>query len=143
MTVGRQTTKTMIVPVDEVNLASLKAISYARSMSPNVVALHVTDDVEAGEKLREIWESKVLDVPLLLISSPYRSFIVPIISYLDALQVSDPEGNVSVVLPEYRTSLPWQGWLHNQSSRRLRSALLDRPNTVVVDVPYHLGDSPT
>jgi hypothetical protein len=82
-------------------------------------------------------------VPLLLISSPYRSFIVPIISYLDALQANDPDSNVSVVLPEYRTPLPWQGWLHNQSSRRLRSALLDRPNTVVVDVPYHLGDTAT
>ena len=77
---------------------------------------------------------------MLLISSPYRSFIVPIISYLDAMQASEPDSNVTVVLPEYRTPYPWQGWLHNQSSRRLRSALLDRPNTVVVDVPYHLEE---
>jgi hypothetical protein len=137
----RQTSQTMVVPVDEVNLATIRAISYARSMSANVIALHVTDDVEVGEKLREVWEQRVLDVPLLLISSPYRSFIVPIISYLDALQSSDPGTNVTVVLPDYRTPFPWQGWLHNQSSRRLRSALLDRPNTVVVDVPYQLAEA--
>lgn len=143
MMISRQTSKTMIVPVDEVNLATLKAIGYARSMSPNVIALHVTDDVEVGERLRTQWEAQVLDVPLLLISSPYRSFIVPIISYLDAMQTSEPDSNVTVVLPEYRTPFPWQGWLHNQTSRRLRSALLDRPNTVVVDVPYHLGEPVT
>jgi amino acid transporter len=140
MMMSRQNSKTMIVPVDEVNLAALKAIGYARSMSPNVIALHVTDDVEVGERLRRQWEAQVLDVPLLLISSPYRSFVVPIISYLDALQSSEPDSNVTVVLPEYRTTFPWQGWLHNQTSRRLRSALLDRPNTVVIDVPYHLGE---
>ena len=63
MTLGRQNSKTMIVPVDEVNLATLKAIGYARSMSPNVVALHVTDDVEVGERLRTQWDAQVLDVP--------------------------------------------------------------------------------
>jgi hypothetical protein len=137
----RQTSRTLIVPVDEVNLATLKAIGYARGLSQNVIALHVTDDIAVGERLRDEWEQRVLDVPLILISSPYRSFIVPIISYLDALQASDPDNSVTVVLPEYRTPFPWQGWLHNQTSRRLRSALLDRPNTAVVDVPYHLGEA--
>ena len=83
----------------------------------------------------------MLDVPLILINSPYRSFTVPILSYLDALQSSEPDRNVAVVLPEYRTPFPWQAWLHNQTSRRLRNALLDRPNTAVVDIPYHLGET--
>ena len=81
----------------------------------------------------------MLDVPLLLISSPYRSFIVPIFPTWTPCS-PQTDSNVTVVLPEYRTPFPWQGWLHNQTSRRLRSALLDCPNTVVVDVPYHLGE---
>ena len=131
-----RTARTMIVPVDEVNLAVIKAIRYSRSMSSSVIALHITDDIEEGEHLRESWESTLPDVPLVLINSPYRSFVVPFISYLDALSSSDPSGSVTVVLPEYRTAFPWQGWLHNQSARRLRHVLLDRPNTVVVQVPY-------
>ena len=129
----------VLVPVDELNRAVLRTVDYARSISPNVTALHITDDLERGHRLRREWEQTVLDVPLLIIDSPYRSFVAPVLSYVDALDKSDPGQYVTVVLPEFRTAWPWQRWLHNQSARRLRNALLDRPHTVVVEVPYHLA----
>ena len=78
-----------------------------------------------------------LDVPMVIINSPFRSFVAPVISYIDALDRADPGQYVTVVLPEYRTAW-WQAILHNQSSRRLKNALIDRPNTVIIEVPYHL-----
>jgi hypothetical protein len=108
-------------------------------MSPNVTALHVTDDLERAQRLRQEWESMVLDVQLVIIDSPYRSFVAPVLSYIDALDRSDPGQYVTVVLPEFRTAWPWQRWLHNQSARRLKNALLERPNTVITEVPYHLA----
>jgi hypothetical protein len=81
----------------------------------------------------------VLDIPLRIIHSPYRSFVAPLLHYVELLDRADPGQYVTVVMPEFRTRWPWQGFLHNQSSRRLKNALMDRPNTVIVEVPYHLG----
>ncbi|MBI5289786.1 MAG: APC family permease [Chloroflexi bacterium] len=133
----------VLVPVDEINRAVLRTVDYARSISPNVTALHVTDDVEEANELRREWESRVLDVQLVVIDSPYRSFVRPVLSYVDALDRADPGQYVTVVLPEFRTPWPWQRFLHNQSARRLKNALVERPNTVIVEVPYHLaGNGP-
>jgi hypothetical protein len=137
--VGTRQRQTVLVPVDEINQAVLQTIAYARTISPNVAALHVTDDLETARQLRDEWESTILDVELVIIDSPYRSFVAPVISYIDALNRSDPGQYVTVVLPEFRTAWPWQRFLHNQSARRLKNALLDRPNTVVTEVPYHLA----
>lgn len=130
----------VLVPVDEINLATLRTVEYARTVSQNVTALHITDDLDRGHELRSAWERSVLDVPLVLIDSPYRSFVAPVLSYVDALDRADPGQYVTVVLPEFRTAWPWQRWLHNQSARRLKNALAERPNTVIIEVPYHLGD---
>ena len=129
----------VLVPVDELNRAVLRTVDYARAISPNVTALHITDDLERGYELRDEWEAAVLDVPLVVITSEYRSFVAPMISYIEALDKKDPGQYVTVVLPEFRTAWPWQRYLHNQSARRLRNALLDRPNTVIAEVPYQLG----
>jgi hypothetical protein len=129
----------VLVPVDEINQAILRTVDYARSISPNVTALHITDDMEAGHELRDDWHQRVMDVEMVLINSPYRSFVRPVLSYIDALDRADPGQYVTVVLPEFRTAWPWQRYLHNQSARRLKNALMERPNTVIVEVPYHLG----
>lgn len=135
---GKLHKQAILVPVDSLNRVVLRTIDYARSLSPHVTALHVTDDIDSGQELRRQWESAVLDIPLLLINSPYRSFVAPVLSYIDALDKADPGQYVTVVLPEYRAAYPWQRWLHNQSAQRLKKALLDRRNTAVVEVPYHL-----
>ncbi len=129
----------MLIPVDEINQAVLRTVAYARSLSPNVTAMHITDDMERGQELRREWESAVLDVPMVIINSPYRSLVRPVVSYVDALDRADPGQYVTVVLPEYRTRWWWQRLLHNQSAHRLKSALIERPNTVVIQVPYHLA----
>ena len=61
------------------------------------------------------------------------------LSYVDALDQADPGQYITVVLPEFVTAWPWQRWLHNQSARRLKKALTERPGTVIIEVPYHLA----
>ncbi len=129
----------VLVPVDEIDRAVLRTVDYARTVSPNVTALHITDDVDEGQRLRREWESTVLDVPMVIIDSPYRSFVAPVVSYIDEIEKAEPGQFVTVVLPEFVTAWPWQRWLHNQSARRLRSALLERPHIVIIEVPYHLA----
>ncbi|HXH21343.1 MAG TPA: APC family permease [Dehalococcoidia bacterium] len=136
---GRQVRQTVLVPVEGLDLAVLKLIDYATSLTSSVIAIHVTDDMEAGKRLKAEWESTVVDVPLVVISSPYRSLVAPILSYLDAMDRSDGRQIVSVLLPEIRTGLPGTGWLHNQTARRLKKALLSRPGTAIIELPYDLS----
>jgi amino acid transporter len=128
----------VLVPVDELNQAVGRTVEYARTISENVTALHVTDDVEEAEELRQQWEEAIPEVPIVIIESPYRSFIAPILAYIDALDHSYPGETVTVVLPELVPSHFWQGILHNQSSIPLKRVLLSRPNTVVIGIPYRL-----
>jgi amino acid transporter len=130
--------QTVLVPVEGIDKAVLRTLAYARSISANTTAIHVTDDREAGERLRRQWEESVLDVPLVIVESPYRSLVEPILAYVDALDRKQPEQVITVVLPEFITHRFWHRFLHNQLSLRLKRALINRPNTVVVDVPYHL-----
>jgi amino acid transporter len=136
---GRSEKHVALVPIDEINLATLRSIDYARTISPRVIALHVTDEMSQAVDFRRQWEGTVLDVPLVIIDSPYRSFVAPVLAYMDARDQTSQF--VTVILPEFRTRWPWQRWLHNQSARRLKNALMERPNTVIVEVPYHLASS--
>ncbi len=134
--------QSILVPVRTLNRAAVRALSYARSISSDVTALHVTDDVHDAQtaKLREQWEHWAGGVPLSIIESPYRSFTQPVLSYIDAIEDRDPETLVTVVLPEFVPRHWWQTVLHNQDALRLKAALLFRKDTVVIDVPQHYDD---
>lgn len=128
----------VVVPVPSLDRAIARTLSFARSISGRVVAVHITDDPAAGEALRERWESWAGDVPLVVLESPYRSLIPPLLAYLDALQEQDPDATMVVVISEIVPRHFWEYMLHGQTSLRLKAALYFRRKTVVVDVPYHL-----
>jgi len=132
--------QTVLVPVRSLNRAVVRALSYARSITGDVTALHVTDSLEETDKLREQWDQWAGDVPLVVIESPYRSFTQPILSYIDAVEDHDPETLITVILPEFMPSHWWQAPLHNQDALRLKAALLFRKDTVVTDVPQHFDE---
>ncbi|HXH21282.1 MAG TPA: APC family permease [Dehalococcoidia bacterium] len=137
-TAAKRVQPIVLVPIEEIDLAALRTVAYARSLSQNAVAIHVSDSRESAEALHRRWEESVPDVPLVIVESPYRSLVEPIIAYLDRVERTQPNAMITVVLPEFITHRPWQQFLHNQLSQRLKKALMDRPNTVIVEVPYHL-----
>lgn len=134
---------TFIVPISGLNAVTRTALSYARSLSTNVYAVHLVEgeDPEETERFTAKWREMLpnTDVNLVIIESPYRSLIGPLLSYIDALDLQSPDDTVTVVLPEFLPARPWEYLLHNQSALRLKAALLFRKNTVVADVPYLLG----
>jgi hypothetical protein len=79
-------------------------------------------------------------VPLVIVESPYRALLPPLLAYIDALDRQDPRRPITVVLAEFVPRRPWEYLLHNQTALRLKLHLFFRPNTIVVDVPYHLLD---
>lgn len=130
--------QTVLVAVGDLNKAVLPALAYARSLSPNVRAVHVTDDLKKVERLRRKWEGWAKDIPLVVIEAPYRDWTTPLLSYVDSFTHEEQGAPVTVVVPEFVPSHWWQNLLHSQAAFRLKMALLARENVVVVDIPYHL-----
>ena len=128
----------VIVPVDEINRITMGAIGLAREVSPLVTAVHVSDDRQSAEALRLRWEASVPDVPLLVIESPYRAFVAPMVALVRQLQESRPRQRITFVLPAFSTRHWWERLLHNRDAIRLRGALRETGNVSVVDFRYDL-----
>jgi amino acid transporter len=130
----------VVIPVNGINRAVVQAVNFGRTMSPDLRAVFVTDDREVGEALRLRWERQVPGVPLVIVESPYRAVISPILAYLDVLDQAwppDKEAPITiVVLPEYVARHWWDRLLYNQTAKRLKEAILGREHTVIADVPY-------
>jgi amino acid transporter len=133
----------VVIPVNGVNRTVVQAVNFGRTLARDVRAVFVTDSPEEGEAMRERWERQIPDVPLVIVESPYRAVISPVVAYLDVLDQAwppDREAPVTiVVLPEYVARHWWDRVLYNQTAKRLKAALLGREHTVVADVPYRRG----
>ena len=130
----------VVVPVNGINRAVIQAVTFGRTMSRDIRAVYVTDDPEAGTALRERWERQIPGVPLVIVESPFRAVIQPVVAYLDVLDQAwppDKEAPITiVVLPEYVARHWWERLLYNQTARRLKAALVGREHTVIADIPY-------
>jgi hypothetical protein len=121
-----------------VNRASLGAIEYARSLSRDVIAVQVNVDGEDPQKLTAQWESWVEDVPLVILNSPYRSILRPLLQFIEEVENFRGDDIVTVLMPEFVPAHWWQRLLHNQNGLILRGALSFKPNVVVTSVRRHL-----
>ncbi len=134
-----------IVPIAELDRASVQSLAYARSISPQVVAAHVAIEPEAVEAVRAKWRkiqhpgTPEDEMKLVIIESPYRSLISPLLAYIDAMQDLHPDQTLTVILPEFVVAHWWEYPLHNHTAWRLKMALLARPGIVVTNIPQHLS----
>jgi amino acid transporter len=136
----------VIVPVPGINRAVVQAINVARSVAPDVRAVLISDEPDQAAQVRERWQRQLPEVPLVVVESPYRALVGPLLAYLDVLDRSWPlekDAPITfVVIPEFVARTWWERILYNQSAKSLRSALVGRPHTVVVNVPYRREDEP-
>ena len=130
-------THIMVVPIARINAITRQTIDYARSITPRVTAVHVAGDEESISDLQRQWEQENPGVSLVIIESPYRSLVGPLVDYIDGVRNRYPTAVLTVVLPEYVPNHWWEQILHNQTALRIKAALLFRPGIVVTSVPYH------
>jgi amino acid transporter len=128
----------VIVPVARLDRPARQAIAFANSISAHPTAVHITNDPHDAEEMRERWPDWAGQTELVVVESPYRALIGPLLRYMDALQAQDPRRPIVVVLSEFVPRHWWEQLLHNQTSLRLKLRLFGRRNTIVADVPYHL-----
>ncbi len=129
----------VLVPIGSLQRAVVKALRYASTMSTDVRAVYVEIDPSLTKTLRDQWAEWGQGVELVVLASPYRSLMEPLLEYIEGVQASDPRGYVTVILPEFVPRRLWQHLLHNQHALLIKGALLFKPNVVVTSVPFHLG----
>jgi hypothetical protein len=129
---------TVIVPISGVQRAVAEALDYAATLSDDVRAVYVDVDPAATEQLRKYWQTFSPRVPLVALESPFRSLMEPLLEYIEKVSEEQPEGFVTVVLPEFVPARWWHHLFHNQRALLIKGALLFKPNTVVTSVPFHL-----
>ena len=129
----------VVVPVSGIHRGVVSALQYAKSLSPRVEAIYVDLDVEQTEALRLKWGLWAGGTDLVILDSPYRSILRPLMEYIDGLERQHPDAQITVVLPQVVPARWWHNLLHNQTAWFIKGALLFRKRVIVItDVPLHL-----
>jgi amino acid transporter len=127
-----------LVPIDDVNYASLRAMSFARTICDDIIVLHIATDVDRVEKVRQRMRSYAPDLKLVVVESPLRTIIRPMVTYVEALHKQHPDSFISIVVPEFIPARGWERFLHNRTADQLTKAFRKHQDVAVILVPYQL-----
>jgi amino acid transporter len=129
----------VILPISGVHQGSLAALNYARLLSDDVTAVFVSVDSEESEKIRKKWEIWGEGVRLVILDSPFRLLLEPLMEYIQEIAARrQPNEMITIVVPQFVPRRWWQNLLHTQTATWLRFALLFKPGIVITDVPYQV-----
>ena len=129
----------VILPIGGVHQGSIEALHYARLLSYDVTAVHVSIDADETEKIKNKWAVWGEGTRLTILDSPYRVMLEPLLGYIEELVAQrQPNERITIVVPQFVPSRWWHNLLHMQTATFLRLALLFRKNIVVTDVPYQI-----
>ncbi len=132
-----------VIPVSHINRGTVAAVSFARRMARSVMGVHVELTEGDGKELAEEWERLWPRIPLYIISTPYRSVTEPLLKFLEEMDRKHNGESTAVVLPAFVTAKWWQAALHNQTTWRIRQAVIDASRRtgkerMIIEVPYLL-----
>jgi len=130
----------VILPISGVHQGTLAALRYARALSQDVTAVHVSIDPVEADKVRQKWETWGDGIRLVILDSPYRLLLEPLLSYVEEIAAQrQPNELITIVVPQFVPKRWWHNLLHTQAAMTLRLALLFKPGITVTDVPYHVN----
>lgn len=130
----------VIMPLSGVHQGTLEALRYARRLSDDITAVHVSIEPDETEKVSQKWETWGEGVRLVILESPYRLFIEPLLEYIEMIAANrQPDETITIVVPQFIPSQPWHNLLHTNTANLLRSELLSKPGIIITDVPYQVA----
>jgi len=132
-----------VVLVANLLAPTLRALAFAQATAPATLrAITVAAQEDADDPLAQAWRERGVPVQLVVIESPYRETVRPVLRYVRHLRREHPGDVISIVIPEYVVGHWWQNVLHNQTALRLKTRLLFEPAVTVTSVPWVLGNEP-
>jgi amino acid transporter len=139
---ARQTRHRVFMPVSGIHQGALEALRYAKLLSDDVTAVHVSIDPEETEKVHKKWKAWGEGTRLVILDSPYRLMLEPLLDYLeDIIENRQANETITIVVPQFIPSQRWHNALHMRTADVLRQELLSKHGVVVTDVPYHVHDA--
>ena len=131
----------VIMPVSGVHQGTLAALRYARMLSDDVTAVHVTIEPAESEKVRQKWETWGEGVRMVVLESPYRLFLEPLLAYIaDIARQRQPGETITIVVPEFISNSRLTATLHTNTANLLRDQLKNQHGIVITNVPYHVHE---
>jgi amino acid transporter len=135
----RHTRHRVIMPISGIHQGTLEALRYAKLLSDDVTAVHVSIDPSETDKVQKKWRTWGEGTRLIILDSPFRLFVEPLLTYLeDIINKRQPNETITVVVPQFIPSKRWHNALHMRTANVLREELLTKHGVVVTDVPYHV-----
>jgi len=137
---GRVARHRVLLPISGVHRGTVQALHYARALSDDITAVYVSTDPASTQALERKWGQWGAGVRLVILNSPYRLLLEPLLAYIQ--EVADrrqPNEVLTIVVPQFVPRRRWHEVLHAQTAVLLRLALLFRPGIVITNVPYHVG----
>jgi hypothetical protein len=132
----------VIMPVSGVHQGTLSGLRYARMLSEDVTAVHIVIEPADAEKVRKKWETWGEGVRLVMLDSPYRLFVEPLLEYIaDLAEIRQPGEIITVVVPEFVSESRWTSALHTNTAEILRTQLKNQHGIVITNVPYHVHEA--
>ena len=129
----------VIMPVSGVHKGTLAALRYARTLSKDITAVHVSVDAKETAKVESKWLEWGEGYRMIILNSPYRLFYEPLMEYIDRIEKSCRPGDViTIVVPQFVPRSFLAIFLHTRTAESLRKVLLNRPNIVITEVPYQV-----
>ncbi len=129
----------VIMPVSGVHQGTLEALRYARLLSDDVTAVHVSIEPDETAKVQKKWETWGDGVRLVVLDSPYRLFIEPLLEYIEEIAAQrQPNETITIVVPQFVPVERWHNLLHTRTANLLQSELLSKPGIVITNVPYQV-----
>jgi hypothetical protein len=129
----------VIMPVSGIHQGTMEALRYAKLLSDDVTAVHISMDPDETEKVQNKWKTWGEGTRLVILDSPFRLFIEPLLKYLEEIiDNRQPNETITIVVPQFIPSKRWHNALHMRTANFLRQELLSKPGVVVTDVPYHV-----
>lgn len=128
----------VLVLVPRLHRGIVEALDYAQNLSDDVRAIYIETNPATTRGLKADWDKWAGDIPLLILESPYRSLLGPLLRYIEAVQKERDDDIITVIVPELASAKWWHWVLHNQTAPILKLALLGRRDVVVTNVRYFL-----
>ena len=129
----------VVMPISAVHQGTLEALDYALSLSDDVTVVHISIDADQTEKLRQKWSWWGKGVRMVVIESPYRTFLEPFLDYVTELSaILQPNERLTIVVPQFVPKHSWHNLLHTQTAFWLRFVLLNKKGVVITEVPYQV-----
>lgn len=145
--INKKVDSKILVPVSKIHKGTMSALQFAVSLSNDVEAVVVNINNERTDKLRLDWSALNINIPLIVLESPYRSVINPFLEYLEVKDNESQErGLCTLVIPTFIPSKFWHNIMHNQTVVILKTALLygsnghNEASRVIVEIPYKIGE---